>query len=632
MSENNYQVQAATLRQLFGDNRAEWPTANFGDLFVTPTYLTKLEARRPCILVGGRGTGKTTALQSLKFDACLERLKASGQSFGDQEYFGFLIRINKNRVRSFHGRDEALDWGKYFSHYFNLLACAELASLTNWLQEQSGKQISSEAIQAIAIDLGILDFSGASAPDLNVAIKNQISKLQLKVNNPNSSLEIVLSMAESPIRMFADALEASGLSDGRTIFCCIDEYENLLDYQQAILNTYIKHAAPPLSYKIGVRKNGLRNRQTLDGQDLLKTPDDYYEIEIADEGFEYFAKQVASVRLKAARANNVPVPDKLSEFLQDLSLAEEAEYLGAGRIAKAILEELKEDAKALSYFESKPIHETYFLRYWQASEGGSIIKLANDWIANEREWQVRLGNYGYASLFWLSKGNKGARIRKYYCGERVFLTLASGNIRYFLELIDCAVTYELSEGRKFPEILVISPKSQTLAAREVGERRLNQLEGLADHGVQLKRLVLAIGKVFFELAREPLGKTPEVTSFVLSGKANEIAKMADILSEGVGHLAFEVEPATKLTSRAETREDEYRLHRIFSAFFEISHRKKRRMTFDASDLIAVLGDHPGRAISAMLEDKPQVDEEELPEQLALFSAFYVDADPGATLE
>ena len=56
------------------------------------------------------------------------------------------------------------------------------------------------------------------------------------------------------------------------------------------------------------------------------------------------------------------------------------------------------------------------------------------------------------------------------------------------------------------------------------------------------------------------------------------------------------------------------------------------MTFDASDLIAVLGDHPGRAISAMLEDKPQVDEEELPELLALFSAFYVDADPGATLQ
>lgn len=108
MSENNYQVQAATSIAHLATIEPR-PTANFGDLFVTPTYLTKLEARRPCILVGGRGTGKTTALQSLKFDACLERLKASGQSFGDQEYFGFLIRINKNRVRSFHGRDEALD-------------------------------------------------------------------------------------------------------------------------------------------------------------------------------------------------------------------------------------------------------------------------------------------------------------------------------------------------------------------------------------------------------------------------------------------------------------------------------------------------------------------------------------------
>jgi hypothetical protein len=629
LSEPNPQAQAAILRQLFGDNRAEWPATSFQDLFVTPTYLTKLEARRPCILVGGRGTGKTTALQSLKFDSCLERLKTAGQSFGDQEYFGFLIRINKNRVRSFHGRDETLDWGKYFSHYFNLLTCGELAVLTNWLQQQSGKHFPVEAIHAIAVDLGILDFSGASVSELGSAIKHQISKLQLKVNNPTSVLEIVLSMAESPIRAFVDALEECGLSEGRVIFCCIDEYENLLDYQQAILNTYIKHAAPPLSYKIGVRKNGLRNRRTLDGQDLLKTPDDYHEIEIADEGFEYFAKQVASVRLKAARGSGVRVPEKLSEFLQSLNFSEEAELLGANRVAKIVLQELKDQA-LLEYFQSKPAHETYFLKYWQASEGGSLTNLAKDWIANEREWEVRLGNYGYASLFWLSKGNKGARIRKYYCGERIFLALASGNIRYFLELIDCSVTHELSECRTFPESLSISPKSQTLAAREVGARRLNQLEGLADHGVQLKRLVLAIGKVFFELAREPLGKTPEVTSFILSGKTDEISRISNMLGEGVGHLAFEVEPATKLTSRAETREDEYRLHRIFSAFFEISHRKKRRMTFGAQDLISVLGEHPGRAISSMLENKPQVDEVDLPEQLALFSAFYGDTESGAT--
>lgn len=630
MNEPNFQFQAAVLRQLFGDNRAEWPADSFRDLFVTPTYLTKLEARRPCILVGGRGTGKTTALQSLKFDSCFERLKSIGQSFADQEYLGILIRINKNRVRSFHGRDDALDWGKYFSHYFNLLVCAELVTLTNWLQNQNGKSFPVETIKSISLDLGILEFSGTSVADLGVAIKEQISKLQLKVNNPKSTLEIVLSMAESPIRVFVDELEKNEFSDGRVIFCCIDEYENLLDYQQAILNTYVKHAAPPLSYKIGVRKSGLRNRQTLDGQDLLKTPDDYYEIEIADEGFEYFANQVASVRLKAAQEKGLNVPENISEFLEGFSLAEEAEELGAKRVAKVVLQELKNSKKTYEYFYSKPAHETYFLKYWQESEGCSLVDLAEDWMANEQQWKTRLGNYGYASLFWLSKGNKGARIRKYYCSARVFLALAGGNIRYFLELIYCSVIHELSNKNIFPEILRISPLSQTLAAREVGERRLNQLEGIADHGVQLKRLVLAIGKVFFELAREPLGKTPEVTSFVLKGKYDDISKISEMLAEGVGHLAFEVEPATKLTNKAEIREDEYRLHHIFSGFFEISHRKKRRMVFDAQDLIAVLGDHPGRAISSMLENRPQVEEEDLPEQLALFSAFYGATDLGVT--
>tara|TARA_B110001454_G_scaffold58110_1_gene56885 strand:- start:2394 stop:4286 length:1893 start_codon:yes stop_codon:yes gene_type:complete len=621
LSEHNFQLLSSTLQQLFGDNRAEWPPSSFRQLFVTPTYLSKLEARRPCILVGGRGTGKTTALQSLRYDASYDRLQSNGQDFGDLVYLGFLVRINKNRVRSFHGRDESLDWGKYFAHYFNLIACAELVSMAAWLEEKTGLRMPVASLKLIAQDLGMVDFSGDSTLSLGGAIKNALSLLQLKVNNPKSRQEVVLSMAEAPLRTFVEELVACELAGERTIFCCIDEYENLLDYQQAILNTYVKHASPPLSYKVGVRKNGLRNRQTLDGQDLLRTPDDYYEIEIAEEGFDHFAQQVAAVRIRAARDAGIPIPKNLNVFLEELSFAEEAQLLGAERIAKKVLEELAGEP-VCAYFERKPSHEVYFLKYWQASEKTSILDLALHWIANEQEWKTRLGNYGYASLFWLSRGNKGARIRKYYCGTRVFLALAGGNIRYFLELIEASLRHELSDRTDFPNELTLSPKSQTLAAKEVGERKLNQIEGLADHGVQLKRMILAVGKVFFELAREPLGRTPEVTSFVVAGEKDDVEAIGELLNEGVSHLAFDVEPATKLTSHSQIREDEYRLHRIFSAFFEISHRKKRRMTIAAEDLMAVLGDRPSKAISSILEDRPQSHEDELPEQLALFSAFY----------
>lgn len=610
----------AVLRQLFGDNRAEWPSANFKDLFVTPTYLGKLESMRPCFLVGGRGTGKTTALQSLRYDSLLERIESDGLSFEDQEYLGILVRMNKNRVRAFSGSGVDVEkWSKLFAHYFNLIACSEVASMASWLQEKSGLELTPEHITSVSTELGLGECE--SLDRLKKEIKKSISNLQLQVNNPLKDLEITLSIAESPLRTFAEILDESGILGTRVIFCCIDEYENLLDYQQAILNTYIKHAEPPLSYKVGVRKNGLRNRQTLDGHDLLRMPDDCLEIEIADEGFDYFAKAVAELRLKYAKTVGAPVSENLREFLQELSLSEEAGVLGAERVATAVLSELR-GTKYFDFFNQKPSSDVYFLKYWQESEGGSLIELAESWLSNEAEWKTRLGNYGYASLFWLSKGRKGTRIRKYYCGERTLLSLAAGNIRYFLELIDTAIGYELDERSSERDELTISAKSQTLAARDVGKRRLNQLEGLADHGVQLKRLILAIGKVFFELARSPSGKTPEVTSFILSGNSEDVGRIHQLLQEGVGHLAFEADPRTKPTSSTELRDDEYRLHRIFSAFFEISHRKKRRMTIAAAHLISVLEDRPSKAIATLLDDKPQTSEEDLPEQLALFSAFY----------
>lgn len=626
MNENNQNKNTTILRQLFGDNRAEWKSSEFGRLFVTPTYQSKLESNKPCFLIGGRGTGKTTALQSLRFDAMNARLESEGLQFSEQKCLGVLIRMNKNRVHAFFegGLDER-HWGKFFSHYFNLLICQELCELSTWLEKKTYVALPPEDILLIAASLGLLNLS--NLPELKLAIKHEISKLQIQVNNPSRDQGLILSMAEAPVRDFAVALSSSGQLGDRVIFCCIDEYENLLDYQQALINTYIKHAEPPLSYKVGVRKNGLRNRKTLDAEDLLKTPDDCAEIEIADEGFDYFARAVAELRLQRASDAGIKIPTRLNDFLEELSLEEEAIKLGADKITTRVLAELKDfDPDSYLYFSQKPASETYFLKYWSDSEGTPIKELAKDWMRNEGEWLTRLGNYMYASLFWISKGNKGIRIRKYYSGERTLLAMSSGNIRYFLELLDSAIEDQLRDGELGSELLRISAKSQTVSARTVGERRLIQLEGLADYGVQLKRLVLAIGKVFFERARSPEGKTPEVISFVLGGSVDKVQQLTRFLADGVAHLAFEVSPRTKATSNSELKDDEYRLHPIFSAFFEISHRRKRRMTLDAADLLAVLEDKPGKAISKLLDGKIQSPEQELPEQLALFSAFYSGGD------
>lgn len=610
------------LRELFGDNRAEWSPEQFRELFVLPTYFKKLESHRPCFLVGGRGTGKTTSLQSLRFDSTLERLEAEGLDFGDQDYLGVLVRMNKNRVRAFQGGDvQDQKWDRLFAHYVNLLICLELSELSLWLENKTGILLSENAVEEICDDLGMPICTSINI--LKKEIKRAISRLQIYVNNPFSDDEPILSMAEAPVKTFSEVLRDSGLTGERVIFCCIDEYENILNSQQAIINTYIKHAEPPLSYKIGVRKNGLRNHQTIDNNDLLSHPDDFYQIEVAEEGFDYFARAVANQRLQRAKAKGINVPENVNDFLEELSFREESKLLGSEKIAKTVIDYLKEkNGSVADYFDSLPAEEVSFLKYWSESDEADLFSLASDWIENPKKWNVRLGNHGYSSLFWLSKGRKGLRIRKYYCGARVLLSLAAGNIRYFLELLDTAIGQEIDEKGDLPAgLLTLSVASQTKAARIVGQRRLGQLEGLADNGVELKRLVLAIGKIFFEFARSPAGRTPEVTSFILSGETSEKEQIRKYLVEGVGHLAFEVTPRTKATSNLEMKDDEYRLHPIFCAFFEISHRRKRSTTFDAGHLLKVL-ERPKDAISLMLGENDESNAEELPEQLAFFSAFF----------
>jgi hypothetical protein len=56
------------LSHLFGSYKAEWLKEQLFDLFTEPTYFPELQTARPCILVGGRGTGKTTVLRSLSYD------------------------------------------------------------------------------------------------------------------------------------------------------------------------------------------------------------------------------------------------------------------------------------------------------------------------------------------------------------------------------------------------------------------------------------------------------------------------------------------------------------------------------------------------------------------------------------
>jgi len=608
------------VRDLFADYRAEWLQAQFASLFIPPPYLAKLEGKRPSFLIGGRGTGKTTTLRSMRFDANYERLRLT-ESKVSMRYFGIYIRINKNRVRAFQVPELVEEERRRaFAHYFNLLTCQELCQLSTWLESASESIDFGPVFSAFGLENSI-----DRVAELEAYISDEISRLELFVNNGGRTASPTFSLGDAPIRAFCRVLTSSGYLKDKLLFCCIDEYENLSAEQQSVLNTYIKHAEPPLSYKVGMRRGGLHTRTTLDFYDQISVPDDFSEIDIADEGFDEFAESLADNRLQRAIADGLPVPSTAAQFLTQLRFDEEAKLLGCERIANQVRKKLDDSPETVRmWVRSAPSSHVAFLEYWGKKTGTEISELAFDWMSHPDAWFDRLNNHGYASLFWLSQGRKGARLRKYYCGLDTFLALASGNIRYFLELIDEAIQLQLNSGWDGNSKLYLEPKTQTEAAKLVGKRRLAQLEGLSKLGPEIKRLVLAIGKVFFEFARDPVDRAPEQNSFVISGDENSKKRISKILAEGVAHLAFEETARTKATSPLEMRDEEYRIHPIFCAFFEFSHRRKRRVTFEASTLLK-LAAHPSQALSEMMSDRTVTPAAELPEQLAMFTDFF-DSD------
>lgn len=606
------------ISESFGDYRSEWRADLFSTLFIKPPYFDELEAPRPTFLEGGRGTGKTTALKSLRFDATALRRKTA-QDGTLIPYLGVYLRINKNRAAAFHtSKSSEQDWDQLFAHYLNLSVCLELTRLMTWLSLNESRRQPSE-VDLARLHRVLLIQPATNLETLSSNIKRALDEMETYVNNIGRQPRPQLSMAEAPIRAFTDTIQEG---DERPIYCCIDEYENLSNRQQEIVNTYIKHSDHRLYFKVGVRRFGLRSRRTMNNDDLLVTPDDYGQVDIAGSDFEAFAVEVANLRLGRAASVNSDIPREIGDLLPGLSRKEEAKLLGAARIAKKVVQELAElpDVPETLMAKVRDLGpEAYFIRYWQEGQKTNLLAAAQDILNSNVSLESRLNNYGYASLFWISRGHKGALIRKYYCGLDTFISISSGNIRYFLDLLHESARQ--AAGATYKGVVEIDPRDQTMAARIVAKRRLDQLDGLSVKSMIVKRMVLAIGRVFFEYARTPEGHTPEQSSFVLGGTEASIAEVTTLLHDGVSNLAFEVFPRTKPTSPAETKEeDEYRIHPIYCPYFEFSHRKKRRATFAAESLLKI-NSSPRDAIRELLAGRAELSDDD-PIQLEIFSAFY----------
>ncbi|MCK6144955.1 ORC-CDC6 family AAA ATPase [Prevotella intermedia] len=608
----------ARLDELFGSYKAEWLNEKIFHFFAAPSYFTSLKDKRPCVLMGGRGTGKTTVLRGLSYKGQYALNQNDIDHFDENNYIGIYFRCDTNHVHAFKGKgidDEK--WMKIFAHYFNLILTSEILEFIVWHKEHKPDDeiLSEHACCLIATSLHLGD-DIRSYSRLMEVLEKAMYKFQADINNIADCNMPKLSLAGDPIKIVTEQARKLRQFHDKTFYLLIDEYENLLDSQQQIVNTLLKHIPQSYTIKIGVREMGWRVKYTMSPQESVIDPADYVLFNIVDEftdvtpdKFESFARDVCQLRIKDLFEED-GVDFDIEQALSNLPYEEEAIKLGVEqtKLYKNILEYEKKSGVDLGV---SPLYK-FFLSYWSGSHDLILNEEIADYLNNTKVWNTRYENYKYSLLFKIRTGRGSSGIQKYYTGWSTFVKLANGNIRYLMELVYRSYYLYLLEGGDITK--PVSTDIQTKAARNVGWKNLTELEGTWSNGAQLTRMVQTLGTIFSKLAKHGDNSAPETVQFEIEGERSP--RTEELLQAGIMNLAFVRMPANKQSGRGSVKEFMYSLHPIFAPYFIYSFRRKRKMALsDAEFLLCV--DNPKNAVKDILNKRNvKIEEDDLTNQLS----------------
>lgn len=607
------------LNEVFGSYRAEWLKNKIFDYFSEPAYFAGLLGNRPCVLQGGRGTGKTTVLMGLSYQGQFDLNSNNIKEFDKLDYIGIYLRIDTNHVRAFEGKGLNGDrWQDFFAHYFNLVICFKILKFLKWHKSFSSEDevLSDNNCKIIAKSLLFNNIS-SSFDDLYSDMETEMYTFQSHINNIASLKDIELSLAGDPIKLITNKVLELKQFKGKMFYLLLDEYENLLDSQQVLINTLIKHSPQEYTFKIGVRELGWRRKHTKNARENLYEPADYILISIekflsVDNRFDDFAYQVCQKRI-AALANDGESEYEIKNSLKGLSMEDEAELLKVSE-TDMLKEYNRIDPKYTDKVKDLSSLYKFFISYWAKVHNESLEEEIENYANDKKCWNTRYDNYKYSMLFKIRKGRGMVGIQKYYSGWDTYLKLANCNIRFLMELVYTAYEKHLDKGFKLNQ--PVDAAMQTEAAREVGKKNIEELEGFWEHGADMTKLLHGLGRMFNSLARSYGKFRPEVDQISLEGEITPECRT--IVSASVMNQALIRLEGNKPNNIGDTKEYIYMVHPIYSAYFIYSYRRKRKMVITVDEFMNIIK-NPEHAIEAVLSKRAEdMSKQESSTQLNLF--------------
>lgn len=589
----------------FSIDRAEQLGDRLFEFYSNHKNFEGLLKRKSLMLEGGRGSGKTMFfLYNSYFNKKKESIsekKSFDNFFLSEKLIGIYFRADSNFVPAFQhkGLDET-EWIQIFGHFLNITLSKRLVEIIIDINKNLlGTNIQIDFIIKKNVLSLLFDNSIIiqNYSDLLEFLANEEIKLISYINNINKSERPRIIVNGYLVNLIASSILEQDLFKDKSIHVFIDEYENLLKYQQKIVNTLIKHPNP-IIFDVGMRNNGCKTYQTLAESEIITPPHDYsyYNFEqFNSHDYQELIIDICRKRLEKVeelmQINN-PIFFDIRYYLGEYSLETEFEkekFQPEVRKIKGKIKGKIENAKDCAILTKSDDLIVLRLILILLERGNKSDILAKEFQAYDNNTKSKFDD-------WIHNNKNGiiylickeSSIKKLYFGFTTYKLISSGIIRFFLELCESAFKNANRNTFDFSNPRPLTPSEQSNSAYYVSQYKINDIETYTPYSNQLKRFVLLLGNIFEKFHRDIKQSEPEKNHFTsdfdrLSDESKVFLKNAELYS-----VLQKKEETKDKSASIDSNNIEYHLNHIYAPYFQISPRRIRSLKLDYKNLDLII--------------------------------------------
>lgn len=634
-------MNRGSIADAFLANRAELLPPDVWGKFIVPQFFKRIsifQEAKSIRIQGGRGCGKTMFIRyfchQTQFSNCRQKIPDNELSrIGlywrpDTQFCGLMKETWLGE------RDAQLA----FTHYATLVILEELASSIESIAHadfEGGKCDLTDLVLPAAVRLALGE-RVTKVAELREFAETERVLLELWVQNPDATRPTMLRF-DRLLEQIGNHLSEQDTRLKNVLFrIFVDEFENLQEIQRKLICDFVKHPGRRYCLNFAMRRHAVSQFYTSGGEQIVETHD-VRTIDIERElgkkerEFTLLAAEMLLLKLHERGVDftntlfcpkKLVDPNHLEERTSDAycnEILSHARAIFPSITPKAIAQTAFEDnalmnrlksaiEKGLAKHKSK-IPVASFLRSSVPEASIVAVSVLNrnkpgpEEVLRELDIAERddpkmgrfykpggwIENNLYGSLFYLYIGLP-RRPNLLYSGFDRFCSLSSPNLRFFQELVHGALllAFERKSIDSIPAEagLIVSEEIQAEAAKQVSETLLLEIEHLGLKGSQLLQATRRLGRIFEVAHRRASQSEPEINHFsidesdrvALSEEAKELLVQAKIWS-----VLYE-EQDTKNKSNYDIAQTDIVPNPIFSPYFGISYRKKRKLTLSAAQV------------------------------------------------